>query len=78
MIMQWKEQEDKSFVTVWQGITYKLVQDEKTQRWQLRCNGKRVKESSWLKAKIAMQQIDSKQQKLIMEANKTVKAVIRG
>lgn len=69
MIMRWKT-EGENHVTEWQGIQFLLTQDAKLGRWVLYANGKRVRQT-WTKARVAMEQIDTRQQALVVAASKT-------
>ena len=66
MIMQWKRQ-SSDWVTVWQGIHFTLFEHPTTKRWNLLADGRHVRQT-WSKAHTAMEQIDNKQQALIVQA----------
>lgn len=66
MIMQWTK-EDDAYTATWQSIKFVLSQHPETQRWIVKANGERVKQA-WTTAKLAMEDIENRQQKLIMKA----------
>lgn len=71
--MQWKRQPDNDYLADWQGTRYRLSQSKAGGQWYLFANGKQVKEH-WAKSRQAMEAIESRQQKLILEAAKQWKA----
>lgn len=67
MIMQWRRQPDNGYVARWQGMEYVLSQNRVNGFWYLTANGKTVNQR-WAKSRQAMEQIESRQQKLILAA----------
>jgi hypothetical protein len=66
MIMQWKRQ-GSDYATEWQGIHFTLFEHPTTGRWNLLADGRHVRQT-WSKARVAMEQIDDRQQFLIRQA----------
>jgi ATP-dependent helicase YprA (DUF1998 family) len=68
MIMQWKQQ-GNDYTASWQGIHFVLFEHPTTKRWNLFADGKQVRQT-WSKARLAMEQIDGKQQALVLKASR--------
>lgn len=65
MIMVWKWN-GLDFQATWRGMQFTLLQNE-TGRWEMYADGKRVRQT-WATVREAMNQVDSKQQKIVMRA----------
>jgi hypothetical protein len=72
MIMRWTV-DGAAYRTRWQGMDFLLYEDQKTGRWRMKSSGPKGSQTvrqTWPNARGAMQQIDARQQKLIMEQAK--------
>lgn len=68
MIMEWK-QDGEQYRAHWNHTDFQLFQNPSTKRWQLTANSKLVVET-WPSAKRAMQRIDDRQQRIIIQASR--------
>jgi hypothetical protein len=66
VIIQWKWREGLWYEATWQGIEFRLVEDVIRRRWYLFAGARRVN-GIWPTAKAAMETVDAKQNKLIMQ-----------
>jgi hypothetical protein len=84
VILQWKNTDD-GYCAFWQGIFFTLFEDAATRRWRCKVSGatvppsrrgdaERVVSQTWPKAVAAMQDIENRQQKLIMAATRSTRA----
>lgn len=71
MIMEWKRQSHDSYHATWRGVQFLLFDNSATKRWHVLANGKLVKQN-WHTARSAMEEFDRRQQKIILEAVKTL------
>lgn len=76
MIMEWKKQTE-GFHAVWRGTQLTLFENQTTKQWHMRADAKLVKQH-WPSARKAMDEVERRQQKLVMDAVAARRETISG